>query len=51
MKEAIQKLNEYRDWVMENEDKAYWIDEEKIQDCIDCLESSKSAEEYCEEQA
>jgi len=50
MEEAITKLNEYRDWVLENPGMAYWIDEDKIQDCIDCLESAKTAEEYCLEQ-
>ena len=51
MKEAIEKLNEYRDWVLENQDEAYWINEECIQDAIACLESAGTAEEYCLEQA
>jgi len=50
MEEAIKKLNEYRDWVLENEEECYWITEDKIQDCIDCLENSGDAEDYCKEQ-
>ena len=50
MEAAIQKLNEYRDWVIENEHLVYWTSEEEIQDAINVLESNKTAEEFCLEQ-
>ena len=50
MDEAIKKLEEYRDWVLENEELAYWTSEEKIQDAIDCLKFAGSAEDFCNEQ-
>jgi len=50
MEEAIKKLEEYRDWVLDNEDLVYWISEEDIQDAIDCLSFNGSAEDYCKQQ-
>ena len=50
MDEAIKKLAEYREWVLDNEEECHWITEEKIQDCIDCLKNEGNAQDYCEEQ-
>lgn len=50
MQNAIDKLNEYRDWVLDHEEECYWTNEEKIQDAIDILESNLRVHEYCEKQ-
>lgn len=39
MKEAIEVLHEYRDYVIDHQSECYWTQEENIQDAIDLLEA------------